>query len=87
MDYLRVTFSNWLWEGIFSNFVSGQSFSKPSWLNNITKIPVAFKSELETKFGAYAANMSSFSKKSFQKQKKFIDFVNQKVKYVIFKWK
>ena len=26
------------------NFVSGKSLSKPSWLGNITKIPVAFKS-------------------------------------------
>ena len=28
------------------DFISGQSLSKPSWLSNITKLPVAFKPEL-----------------------------------------
>ena len=37
---------NWLLKVIVWNFVSGQSLSKPSWLGNITKIPVAFQSEL-----------------------------------------
>ena len=36
-------FSNWFYEVIVQNFVSGQSLSKVSWLSNITKIPVAFK--------------------------------------------
>ena len=27
------------------DFISGESLSKPSWLINITKIPIAFKSE------------------------------------------
>ena len=45
---------NWLDEVIVWNFVSGQSVSKPTWLSNITKIPVAFKPELLTEFGAYA---------------------------------
>ena len=33
---------------------SGQSLSKPSCLSNITKIPIAFKQEPQTNFGAYA---------------------------------
>ena len=45
---------NWLWEVIVWNFVSGQSLSKPSWLDNFTKIPVVFKPELQTQYGAYA---------------------------------
>ena len=32
---------------------SGESLSKPSRPSNITKIPVAFKPELETQFGKY----------------------------------
>ena len=36
---------NWLYEVIVWNFVSG-SHLKPSRLSNITKIPVAFKTEL-----------------------------------------
>ena len=32
---------NWTYEVIVLNFVSGQSLSKPSWLGNITKIPLA----------------------------------------------
>ena len=37
---------NWLYEVIVWNFVSEQSLSKPSWLSNITKIPVTFKPDL-----------------------------------------
>ena len=33
-------------EVIVWDFLSGQSFSQPSCLNNITKIPIAFKPEL-----------------------------------------
>ena len=36
---------NWLYEVIVWYFVPGQSLSKPSWLSNITEMPVAFKSE------------------------------------------
>ena len=35
-------------------FLSGELLSKPSRLSNITKIPVAFKLEPLTQFGAYA---------------------------------
>ena len=45
---------NWLYEVIVWYFTSGQSLSKPSWLSNITEMPVAFKSESERQSGAYA---------------------------------
>ena len=37
---------NRLCEAVVWNFVCGDSLSKPSWLRNITQIPVAFKPEL-----------------------------------------
>ena len=43
VEFWTVTFANWFYEVIVRNFVSGQSLSKISWLSNITKIPVAFK--------------------------------------------
>ena len=39
---------NWLYKMVVWNFVSGQSLSKPSWLSNITKIPVAFKPDFKS---------------------------------------
>ena len=53
-DFWIVTFSKWLYEVLVWNLISGQLLLKPSWLSNITKIPVAFKPELYTQFGAYA---------------------------------
>ena len=54
MGFWTVTFSNWRLEAIVWNFVSGESFSKPSWISNISKIPVAFKLELWAQYGTYA---------------------------------
>ena len=47
-EHLRTAMNyemNWLYEVINWNFVS-RLHLKPSWLNNITKIPVAFKQKL-----------------------------------------
>ena len=44
---------NRLYEVIVWKFVPGLHL-KPSWLSNITKITIAFKPKLSTKFGAYA---------------------------------
>ena len=43
IDFWRVPFSNWLQEVIIWNFVFGQWLSRPSWLSNNIKMPVALK--------------------------------------------
>ena len=45
-EHLYTAASELTLESDIRNFVSGKSLSKPSWLGNITKIPVAFKPEL-----------------------------------------
>ena len=42
---------NWLYESDCLDFVSRQWLSKPTWLSNIAKIPIAFKPELEHNSG------------------------------------
>ena len=44
----------WLYEVTVWYFIPGQSLSKPSWLSNITEMPVAFKSESSRQSGADA---------------------------------